>query len=137
MIEYGTDTTRTIASLVLGGTTRRNPDVKIVFSHGGGTMPFLIQRFIDEARDPRWAPNLPDGIEAELRRFFYDTALISNRPALGALLNVVPSSQVLFGSDYPFRTADVHLRGLAACELPPAQLLAIARSNALRFLGRP
>jgi predicted TIM-barrel fold metal-dependent hydrolase len=136
MIEYGTDTTRTIASLVLGGTTRRNPDVKIIFSHGGGTMPFLIQRFIDEAEDPRWAANLPDGVEAELRCFFYDTALISNRPALGALLNVVPVSQVLFGSDFPFRTAAVHQRGLAACDLLPAQLPAIARSNALRFLGR-
>jgi predicted TIM-barrel fold metal-dependent hydrolase len=135
MIEYGTDTTRTIASLVLGGTTRRNSDVTIIFSHGGGTMPFLIQRFIDEAEDPRWAANLPEGVEAELRRFYYDTALIANRPALGALMNVVPVSQVLFGSDFPFRTADVHIKGLTACDLQPAQLPAIARSNALRLLA--
>ena len=33
MIEYGTDTTRTIASLVFGGTLKRCPDLRFVFSH--------------------------------------------------------------------------------------------------------
>ena len=47
MIEFGTDTTRTIASLVLTGTTSKYPDIKFIMSHGGGTMPFLIERFLN------------------------------------------------------------------------------------------
>src|SRR5271170_7956834 len=45
VIEFGTDTTRAIAQLVFGGTAARFPDIKFIFSHAGGTMPFLIERF--------------------------------------------------------------------------------------------
>src|ERR1700719_3756081 len=45
LIELGTDTTRAIASLILDGTASRYPDIRFIFSHGGGTMPYLITRF--------------------------------------------------------------------------------------------
>ena len=44
LIELGTDTTRTIASLLFSGSAERFPDVKWI-SHAGGTAPFLMQRF--------------------------------------------------------------------------------------------
>jgi predicted TIM-barrel fold metal-dependent hydrolase len=44
-IEYATDTTRTIAHLVFSGTTTRFPDIRWIFSHSGGTLPFLTGRF--------------------------------------------------------------------------------------------
>ena len=46
-IEYGTDTTRAIARMVFGGTSKRYPDMRMIWSHAGGTMPFLIERFIN------------------------------------------------------------------------------------------
>ena len=46
MIEFGTDTTRTIADIVFSGNARRFPDIRWIFSHAGGTMPFLIERFV-------------------------------------------------------------------------------------------
>ena len=45
MIEFGTDTTRAIASLIFSGMTTKFPDITWIFAHGGGTMPFLIERF--------------------------------------------------------------------------------------------
>ena len=41
-IEWGTDTTRAITQMIFGGAAARYPNVRMIFSHGGGTMPFLI-----------------------------------------------------------------------------------------------
>ena len=42
--EFGVDTTRTIASLLFSGTAARFPDIRFIFSHAGGTAPFLTER---------------------------------------------------------------------------------------------
>ena len=51
-LEYNHDTTRTIASLVFGDgkTALRCPDIKFIWSHAGGTLPFLISRFEEVAK---------------------------------------------------------------------------------------
>lgn len=46
IIEFGTSTSRTIASLIFNGTVDRYPNIRFIFAHGGGTMPFLIERFL-------------------------------------------------------------------------------------------
>ncbi len=52
LIEYGTDTTRAIASYVYRGAARRFPNVRMIWSHSGGTMPYLIERFDGADRSP-------------------------------------------------------------------------------------
>ena len=56
VIEYGTDTTRAIASLVFTGASRRHANIRFVFSHAGGTMPYLIERFFQQKRAQELAP---------------------------------------------------------------------------------
>ena len=46
VIEYGTDTTRAIARVLFSGTAVRYRDMRWIFSHGGGTAPFLAERLI-------------------------------------------------------------------------------------------
>lgn len=101
MIEYGTDTTRAIGELVFGGEAQRHPDIRMIFSHAGGTMPFLYHRFVTQAQSPGAAP----GALEELRRFYYDTAQASLAAPLAALRRVVPVSHILFGTDYPYGMA--------------------------------
>jgi predicted TIM-barrel fold metal-dependent hydrolase len=134
LIEYGTDTTRTIASLIFSGVSSRYPNVRVIFSHGGGTMPFLIERFRLSAKDPALARNLPNGVDAELRRFYYDTAFITNAPAMSALTALIPATQILFGTDFPYRSASPAVTELAGCGLTAADQTAIVRQNALTFL---
>jgi predicted TIM-barrel fold metal-dependent hydrolase len=141
MIEYGTDTTRTIASLVFSGATNRFPDIRWIFSHAGGTMPFLVERFLFQAdvqsRNPEGAKKIPNGVLAELKRLHFDTAQSSNPYALSSLTRLVSMSQILFGTDFPYRTTAEHVKGLADCGLFTAtDLDAIGRGNAARLLPR-
>ena len=135
MIEWATDTTRTAASLLFSGTAARYPDIRWILSHAGGTVPFLLSRFVyQEATMKGKERVLPKGLMYELKKFYYDTAQGNSPPALAALLKVAPLSQILFGTDYPFRTAAEEIGGLTAQRFPAKDLRAIERDNALRLL---
>jgi 6-methylsalicylate decarboxylase len=136
-IEYGTDTTRTIASLVFSGAATRFPDIRWIFSHAGGTMPFLIGRFIGLARSPEFASRLPQGgVLPLLRSFYYDTAQVALPGAMSSLMQLVAISQVLFGTDFPFRAAAEHVSGLGECGFSADELTQIAHVNAARLIPR-
>src|SRR3989442_1764521 len=71
-IEYGTDTTRAIIGVTFSGDTTRYPDIRFIWSHGGGSAPFLAGRIDGGSRN---APErMPAGFIAEAKKFFYDTA---------------------------------------------------------------
>jgi predicted TIM-barrel fold metal-dependent hydrolase len=137
VIEVPHDTSRTIVSLLLSGTLTRLRDIKWLFSHGGGTIPFLagrIEAFYDQKAR---APNgfAPDGIEAELRRLYYDTANATHPAAMAALTKIVPASQITYGTDYPYFALD-QIEALRRLDLPAADLAAIANGNAARLVPR-
>jgi predicted TIM-barrel fold metal-dependent hydrolase len=138
MIEYGTDTTRTIADIIFSGNAQKFRDIRWIFSHGGGTMPFLIERFVrNPILNPKIKATVPDGTLAELKRFYYDTAQTPNKAAMSALSAVVPVSQIVFGTDFPYRTGIDHVNGLrSAGVFTDAQLMDIERGNALKLLPR-
>jgi predicted TIM-barrel fold metal-dependent hydrolase len=134
-IEFGTDTTRTIASLLFGGTLKRCPDIRFIFSHGGGTMPFLFQRF--ELLAKGRADKLPkDGLIPSLATMHYDCAISSNPYSMGPLAKLVGTGRIVFGSDYPFRLAKDHVDGLTECGFSAADIGAIHRGNMERLLPR-
>jgi predicted TIM-barrel fold metal-dependent hydrolase len=144
IIEYGTDTTRAIASVVFNGITTRYPHIRFIFSHGGGTMPFLIERFlggtaaeivpgIRTAGQPgRYIPPQPPaGALSELRRLHYDTAQCANPVAMQALRQVVGTSQVLFGTDHFYRSSAETAEALRGCGVfDKRELEAIGYRNA-------
>ena len=138
VVEYATDTTRTIASLVFSGTASRYPDIRWIFSHSGGTMPFLLSRFTRQEVDmkERARERMPNGVMHELKKFHYDTAQGNHSGALAALMKIVTPSQVLFGTDFPFRDGAEEIGGLSAFQFRPDDLRAIERDNALKLLPK-
>lgn len=74
-------------------------------------------------------------VQAQLDRFHYDTAQVANSVALGALSKLVPVSQIVYGTDFPYRTAADHTKGLTAF-FNAADLKKVDRENALRLLPR-
>ena len=82
------------------------------------------------------ATNAPHGIEHELRRLNYDIAGTAFAPAIAALRNLVPVSQILLGSDYPYVPISDTVDGMRSLGFSPEELHAIGRDNALRLLRR-
>jgi len=137
VIEVPHDTTRTIVSLLLSGSFAQQRDITWLFSHAGGTIPFLagrIEAFYDQRAR---APNgfAPDGIETELRRLNYDTANATHPAAMAALMKLVPVSQITYGTDYPYFPLD-QINSLRKLDLPAADLAAISSGNAAKLLPR-
>lgn len=133
-IEYATDTSRAIAEYVFHGASQRYPAVRMIFSHAGGTMPYLVQRFINQANG-RFKDVTPHGFLVEARKLYFDTAQVPSRGTMLALREVVPETNILFGSDYPYRTcgwtAELLTTGKAFDE---NALEAVFHGNAARLL---
>ena len=136
-IEGPVDTTRTMISLVFQGGAARYPDIRWIFSHSGGVTPFLLSRFERHMIDGKGAKEkAPNGPLYELRKFYYDTAQGNHPGALAALTKLAPVSQILYGTDFPFRDGAEENAGLGAQGFSAADMRAINRENALRLLPR-
>ena len=130
LIEFATDTTRTIASLMLTGTAHRCSDIRFIFAHAGGTMPFITERMTWWAGVKKdLVAQMPNGPLHELRRFFYDTGFSANAYALSSLLQLVSVSQVMYGTDFPFRGCVENVEGLKAYGFDASDLRAIERDK--------
>jgi 6-methylsalicylate decarboxylase len=135
------DTTRAIANLICNGTTERYPDISFIFSHGGGTMPYLAFR-IGGAASSMWKgfrENVPKGFNHYLTRMYYDTALVGAN-ALPCIKALVGTSQMIFSTDYPFPPLPIIQKLIKEYEnhdgFDAAERKAVERDNALKLFPR-
>ncbi len=132
-VELGSDLARAMISVIHGGTAKATPDVRYIWSHGGGSI--WAQRYLTgETTESlaRQAP--PDSRLHHLRRFYYDTAAAADAVHMGILKMIVPNSQILFGSDYPWAEPARIAAGLQASGLSAEELRAVYRENAFRLM---
>jgi predicted TIM-barrel fold metal-dependent hydrolase len=133
-VEFVFDTTRTILSLLSTGTVAKFPDIRFIWSHGGGTVPYITSRLAGVGQQM-----LPKGVMYELQKFYYDTAQAFNPYTMPSFKKMVPASHVLFGTDYPLGggTAAIVAKGLADNGgFSASEMRAIDRDNALALLPR-
>jgi aminocarboxymuconate-semialdehyde decarboxylase len=111
VIDFPTDTNRAVAQMHYTGRFARTPHVKYIFSHAGGSIPYLAARFaiIDEMG---FVPGAEQrGTAADMfRRMYWDTALAATDPVLRMLREVASMTQVLFGTDFPYQPQDLAAR---------------------------
>ena len=133
-IEFVFDTTRTIVSLLQTGAVAKYPDIKFIWSHGGGTVPYITSRLQGAGGN-----KLPKGVNYELQKFYYDTAQAFNPNTMPSFRKFVPVSQILFGTDFPLGggSAAIVAKGLKDNGgFTDAELRAVERENALKLLPR-
>lgn len=141
LIEFVFDTTRAIANLLYTGTFARYPAIRYVVPHAGGTIPYLARRIeMGAAYSAKLKEHVPDGPLTYLRKLYFDTAVSASDMTLASLLQFVPPTQIVYGSDFPH----VHgpLQDALTNALDTSSLLdeaaqaAINRGNALKLFPR-
>ena len=141
MIEFIFDTARTVTDLLMAGTLDRHRDLTVIVPHCGGALPVLADRI-----DGFMRMFMPEGTEApgaveQLRRLHYDLAGPALPRQLPALLSLVGSDRLLYGSDHcwtPAAEVEAHVAGLDAAPAPDgaAGWRALTTANARRILPR-
>jgi len=140
LIEYPMDTARSVVDAIWAGVMSRHPDVNLILAHAGGVLPVLAPRILDLG-PMEWVPGPANGITYDevrelLSRLYCDTAIAGRDSALKPLLDMIDSSHVVFGTDYPAAGPSVIDANLAALSktqlLTEAELFAVA-TNAIQI----
>jgi 6-methylsalicylate decarboxylase len=141
LIDFPGDTTRAIAQMHYGGVFAATPDVKYIFSHAGGTVPYLAGRFaiVDEMNI--MGDNSKRGTAADtFRKLYWDTALAWSDPVLHTLLQIAGANRILFGTDFPYLRKDIAVRSKAnvanSKELSKKEKKRVMGRNALKLFPR-
>jgi 6-methylsalicylate decarboxylase len=121
-LEFGFDATRAMGNMIINEVPDRFPDIRFVFTHSGSCVPSVAHKLIDrkpmvaaytthvrEHGQPPPVDDLLDQLtEAEhaarrqIARLYFDTALSTEPHVLAALTELVPTSHILLGTDFPF-----------------------------------
>ncbi|HUB95392.1 MAG TPA: amidohydrolase family protein, partial [Stellaceae bacterium] len=136
LVEFAFDTTRAIVSLLFSGTLARCPDIRFIFSHGGGTLPMLAGRIAAVAANLPQATQYPGGIMPEFKKLYYDVVSVFDPVGFTAVQQLAGVSHMLFGSDYPYWDTEANVSALGRQTLSTADRQAIERDNALALFPR-
>ena len=117
LLDYPVDTSRAIAKLHYSNTFARTPDIKYVFVHAGGTIPFLAGRFaIVDEMDVIPGAEERGAFADTLPRLHWDTASAFSDPVLHILRSITGLGNVVFGTDYPYPRDAISIGGLRHLE---------------------
>ncbi|MFD6514537.1 amidohydrolase family protein [Rhodococcus sp. NPDC060176] len=110
------DTTRAAINLAKSGTVDRFPNIKFILSHAGGFLPFAASRVAIGASP---VGDSADGLRL-LRTFYFDTALSASESALPSLTAFADPGRILYGSDFPYASAERSQTFTASLDAYPA-----------------
>jgi predicted TIM-barrel fold metal-dependent hydrolase len=106
-LDWPHETGRTAMDLILNGRLEQFPNVKIILSHAGGTLPVLVTRSTMVSQPEFGAVMSAETILKHAKSFYFDTALSGSQEVHTLILGFAKRGHVLFGSDYPHATASL------------------------------
>lgn len=138
MLEFMFETTRTVTDLVFAGIAERYPDIRFVIPHCGATLSVVVDRielFRSLLPGSHGRPQSTLTTRQQLQRFWYDVAGTPFPAAARALIDVVGSEQLLYGSDYCWTPAAGAAHQVTLMEHQDTDWRALTATNAARLLA--
>ncbi|MDB5583092.1 MAG: hypothetical protein JWR80_8268 [Bradyrhizobium sp.] len=141
MLEFMFDTTRMLANMLATESKKKFCDIKMISTHGGGAMSFLLDRFETLELISGTGKGRPVFSKAEIREvlssFYYDLTALPSTLHLQSILRMVPKDRLLLGFDIPFMPESSIQATVDAVQsypaFSPADIRAINSENALRL----
>jgi aminocarboxymuconate-semialdehyde decarboxylase len=128
------ETTIVAERLMSSGTLERHPGVRIVLAHGGGFLPYQLDRLRHASQVRAEFTSGPLDVCKLLERFSFDTVLHGGK-ALGFLVDTVSVERVLLGTDMPFDMGVYDPVARLESILTPADVRRIAEDNPADVFG--
>jgi uncharacterized protein len=140
------ETTNSMTRAVFGGVMEKFPKIKIITHHCGAMVPFFAERIVNHYNfsETRNHENFRVGLtEAPIeyfKRFYNDTALLGNTPALMCAHAFFGAEHMLFGTDAPFDSqlgdygTKRTIAGIEGMDIPAADKKKIFEDNARKLL---
>ena len=100
------ETSLAIGNIIFGGILEDFPELKFLFSHAGGFVPFIRGRLDQGYRAVAECQSIPKPPSEYLKLMYFDTVIFFG-PALAYLVDTVGPHRVVLGSDYPFDMMDL------------------------------
>ena len=140
-LEFPTNSARTILGFLVRGYPQRFPRIRFIFCHGGGTMVPLLGRIAgfegwDTVGPERLERTFPGGIHKGFSSFYFDCAQVCAPEMFACLQRIVPSSHLLFGSDFTYFPVGHSVAQLADLHLDEGLHAAVAGGNAAALFPR-
>lgn len=127
----------TIGRLVYSGTIDRYPGIDWLFTHLGGTVPFVLPRYDNYYRQfPENREKISRPPSEIIKELYFDTCTM-HPPALRCAVDTLGADRLVFGSDYPHVPGgiDRFVTILNSIGLSDDELSMIGSGTAARLLG--
>jgi len=98
------ETGRTAMDLILNRRLQQFPDVRIILSHGGGTLASLVKRATVISLPEFGELMSAEDIISQAKSFYFDLALCGSAEMLPLIMGFAEKDHLLFGSDFPHAT---------------------------------
>jgi predicted TIM-barrel fold metal-dependent hydrolase len=142
ILEFMFDSTRMAANMIVSGAKQRFSRVRMICTHGGGTVPYLASRI--SILEPQFGAGRGrrtlsgEEVLSGLSTFYFDLTASTAPASLDAIRHLVPASQLMLGFDYPMMdpaSAPPAWRRFEAYQaLTPEERRLIVRGTALKLL---
>jgi predicted TIM-barrel fold metal-dependent hydrolase len=104
VLEYLLDVSICLGKMMMSGVFLKYPNVKFIFAHYGGVIPIVKERFdttYQMLRKREIVKDLTKLPSEYFKNLYFDTSGSRSQATLLSMLEGVPASNILFGSDFP------------------------------------